>query len=360
MKQPVLSIIIPAFNAACTLPRCLGSICRQKNFTDYELIIVNDGSDDETKSIAEKYQAIHNNIVLINQENHGVSVARNTGLANAHGKYVTFVDADDKVGAKPEAFEEYKPYYTTAYQSLEYVSKIVPMPYQTIQLTPDTQYFARMVDAAEQNAADVGLANKLTAIKQDEGVYKIKIHKYSSLFNFSEKPAVKQMLLNHADIRESANFAIYRRDFLEKYNLRFEENMPLDEDMLFCMLAVLKANKVISIPDSTYFYNRHENTLSNISSSIISDHKYSIAYIQRFSILLKELQNYPQYAESYKYWTKIFALSSRPEIYNENFPADNCAKCEKQTCENCAIKETNSVLFQQNIATFLKQSSKQH
>lgn len=91
-----LSIIIPVYNVEKYLLRCLNSCANQDIASaDYEIIIVNDGSPDGSKAIAEEFVAKHPNSRLINQENGGLSVARNNGLKEARGKYVWLVDSDD-------------------------------------------------------------------------------------------------------------------------------------------------------------------------------------------------------------------------------------------------------------------------
>ena len=89
-----LSIIIPAYNAQRYLEETLRSILYQTG-TDYEVLVVDDGSTDDTPQIAAAYQHRHPNIRLIRTENRGVSHARNVGLAAATGSYVAFLDADD-------------------------------------------------------------------------------------------------------------------------------------------------------------------------------------------------------------------------------------------------------------------------
>lgn len=94
MINPVISIIVPVYNAAVYLDECIYSIINQ-SFLQCEFIFINDGSTDNSLSILEKYKAEDNRITVINQENKGVSAARNQGLAVAKGSYVGFVDADD-------------------------------------------------------------------------------------------------------------------------------------------------------------------------------------------------------------------------------------------------------------------------
>ena len=88
-----LSIIVPAYNAECTINKCIESVIGQVTKYNYELLIINDGSTDKTQEIVEAYNDL--NIVLINQDNKGFSGARNRGLDESKGKYIMFLDSDD-------------------------------------------------------------------------------------------------------------------------------------------------------------------------------------------------------------------------------------------------------------------------
>lgn len=91
-----LSIIVPVYNVADYLAKCLDSLLAQDlPQNEYEIIVVNDGSTDNSGEIAQKYADKYANITLITQANQGLSVARNTGIARAKGKYIQFVDSDD-------------------------------------------------------------------------------------------------------------------------------------------------------------------------------------------------------------------------------------------------------------------------
>ena len=92
----LISIIVPVYNIDRFVDRCLQSLTRQGlDERDFEVIIVDDGSTDCSLSICEKIAGAYNNVVLVSQDNQGVSCARNTGLDHARGDYVCFVDADD-------------------------------------------------------------------------------------------------------------------------------------------------------------------------------------------------------------------------------------------------------------------------
>ena len=111
-----LSIIIPVYNVEQYVGRCLQSCLSQSHVKadDYELVIVNDGTKDNSMQVVEEMTRGCTNITVINQHNQGLSMARNAGLKEAKGEYVWFVDSDDwiaegsisKIAAKIEATED--------------------------------------------------------------------------------------------------------------------------------------------------------------------------------------------------------------------------------------------------------------
>ena len=90
-KEPLISVIIPAYNAASVIARTIDSVLSQ-TFTDFEILVVNDGSPDtpELEAVLESYR-----IVYHKQENRGAGAARNVGVNNARGQFLAFLDADD-------------------------------------------------------------------------------------------------------------------------------------------------------------------------------------------------------------------------------------------------------------------------
>ena len=95
----MISIIVPVYNVEKYLPKCIESICRQ-TYTDLEIILVDDGSPDESGRICEEYAAKDKRIKVIHKQNGGLSDARNAGLDIAKGDYIQFVDSDDYIHPK--------------------------------------------------------------------------------------------------------------------------------------------------------------------------------------------------------------------------------------------------------------------
>lgn len=89
-----ISIIVPVYNSSRYLEKCFDSI-RDQTYTDFEVIVINDGSTDCSGEICDKYAELDNRFKIIHKENGGVSKARNIGIDNANGEYITFIDSDD-------------------------------------------------------------------------------------------------------------------------------------------------------------------------------------------------------------------------------------------------------------------------
>lgn len=108
MKPPMISIIIPCYNQAQYLDEAVSSVLSQ-SFTDWEIIIVNDGSQDATQEVAEKWAQKDSRIQVLSIENGGLANARNTGIASAKGIYILPLDADDKIASfyLEKAFEAF-------------------------------------------------------------------------------------------------------------------------------------------------------------------------------------------------------------------------------------------------------------
>lgn len=347
MSKPDLSVIIPVYNGADTIGVCLDSILRQNGMRDNEIVVINDGSRDETGKIVRQYQSQHDNILLLNQKNAGVSAARNNGIDISSGKYVSFVDADDTVGLSWESMKPYFDSYDTRFSD-RCGLKISHRQFDTMpefDLVADNDFYVRMLTAALKYKADIALAGKITF--NYDAKY-IRRHMYDKTRLFEDTTSDKRALLIHADVRENANFALYDRDFLNHSNLRFETSMPLDEDILFTMLAVLHASAVVSVPESAYVYNRCAGTASNIIDTTEAEFKYARAIVQRFSKLLPQLAVRPEWAALYTEWLHEYWVQGHDSSHlREYMPNDGCISCDCATCGDCIMRQ---ILDEKNAA----------
>ena len=95
-SEPLVSVIIPVYNSSQYIERCLDSILQQ-TYDNIEIIVIDDGSTDDSAEKIKKYLNIHDNLLFFQTENYGVSHARNIGIKNSHGDWLTFLDSDDYI-----------------------------------------------------------------------------------------------------------------------------------------------------------------------------------------------------------------------------------------------------------------------
>ena len=95
-NQSLISVIVPAYNLAHCIADCIKSIEKQ-TYPNFEIIIINDGSTDNTKNVCEELEKNHSNIRLISQQNQGISAVRNLGVRESRGEYIAFIDGDDQI-----------------------------------------------------------------------------------------------------------------------------------------------------------------------------------------------------------------------------------------------------------------------
>lgn len=202
--MPKFSIIVPIYNVEQYLGQCLESLHHQNNI-DYEIICVNDGSTDRSRDILAQWEPLFPQMKVIDRDNGGLSVARNTGLKSANGEYVVFIDSDDWV--EP-----------TMLSQLAKVARGEDM----------VCFACRRTD---NNATDI--------LKPEQA-------KGWDYYN------------HHALERREVPFVCvwqrcYRRQFLLDNRLWFREDI-LHEDNEFTPRACLKAKKIIVVPDVLYNY----------------------------------------------------------------------------------------------------------
>ena len=191
--SPLVSVIIPVYNTEQYLPRCLDSVLCQ-SFTDFELLLIDDGSSDGSGAICDAYAEKDNRIRVFHKENGGVSSARNLGLDNAKGEWVSFVDGDDFLN---EGFFEY---------------------YMIKSLKADLTYFSfRYIDAKNQTDRIEQFDNLIVSDKVsiEEYIQPIRYRSYKSCI--VDVPWGK----------------FYKKCIIDKHHLRFPEDIDFKEDEIF-------------------------------------------------------------------------------------------------------------------------------
>ena len=214
--EELVTVIIPAYNVEDYLLNCIESIMRQ-TYKNIEIIVIDDGSSDNTFEIAKKYARNRNNITVVTQNNEGVSEARNNGLDGAHGKYVLFIDADDTV---------------------------------------EPTFIEKQVKALENNdIAIVGINIIAKKKKQKLPKHKSEGNIMGALF-FDE--GVGGYVCNK----------IYRKEIITNNHLRFDKKYAILEDLIFNInyLKNAKTVKIIREPLYNYYQRKGSATRKSLKS----------------------------------------------------------------------------------------------
>lgn len=213
--MPTYSIVIPVFNAERYLESCIESVLSQKSAYAYEVILINDGSTDQSPQICDRYAQQSSCVKVIHQVNQGVSAARNAGISVAKGMYLLFLDADD--------------YWDSCFlQTLDTVTS----------QSPDLIEFGYCLFCD-----DVVYAPDLPAVEASgiTGIAYLEAHN-----NVNCMPIV------------SSCAAAFRRQFLKNYDLQFPLGVTYGEDFDFHMHCLKYAKSVSSIDEPLYWYRINE------------------------------------------------------------------------------------------------------
>jgi glycosyltransferase involved in cell wall biosynthesis len=224
-----LSIVIPAYNAANHIEKCISSLEYQDiSKSEYEIIVTNDGSLDTSGQIVEKLQEEFSNIVLLNQENQGVSMARNSAITIAKGKYILPIDADDYVKEN----------------SLGEIFSIVD--------NYDSDCYVLQVNKIDENGQLIW--------KTDYKKYDKIVHQTLASFHDSKGENIRL-----ADPDRSWAI-VYKKEIMLKYDIFYPKNVPYLEDAIFVSKYFFYAKSYMLI--NTPFYMRTVRTGSAVNSDL--------------------------------------------------------------------------------------------
>lgn len=214
MELPIVSIIIPVYNVQKYIDDCIKSVLAQ-SFKKWELILVDDGSSDNTPAICDKYEGADVRIHVIHQKNAGVSVARNTGMRVAVGTYIVFVDGDD--------------------------------------ILPEHSLKNR-VDLMKQ--ADMGIAAYEIFGEDVVSNYRMPI---CSHYRWNKGEAIQNTLLENGEIGYQGYLwnKIFLRSCIMDNNILFKEGIAYNEDRLFVVQYVMHCNNIRLTDDIVYRYRNN-------------------------------------------------------------------------------------------------------
>ena len=217
--SPKISIIVPVYKVEQYLRRCLDSIASQ-TFTDWECILIDDGSPDKSGAICDEYALRDSRFRVIHQENKGVSAARNAGLDAARGEWIGFVDSDDWVE---------KDCYETAMEI-------------AVAEKADTVCFGVRFVNGRNDFKNVHFS--------DKGLYK----------NFVQYPVYMNAVCNKLFHKNLLH------NLFQKTSIHFDEDISICEDMLFSFQILYASKKIIYLKQ--IFYNYFVNLASCTNSSL--------------------------------------------------------------------------------------------
>lgn len=200
-----VSIIVPCYSVASKLTRCVRNLLAQ-TFTDWELILVDDGSTDNTWDICNSFTKNNAHIHAVHKENGGVSSARNAGIEIAKGEFITFIDADDYV--KPD-------------------------------------YLQKLVEGQEADLVLCGFRSSTGIDFTPEPQYLIGDDLSKNI----------QAIVENDYLLYSPWCKLFRRDIIQKHQHRFDPEIRLGEDTIFCYKYLLYCYSIKVVASNSYFYD---------------------------------------------------------------------------------------------------------
>lgn len=218
-KKPIISVIIPVYNTEKYLSTCLDSVLQQ-TFSDLEIILVNDGSTDNSLQIAQQFADQDDRIRVITQENAGVSAVRNKGLSEALGEYIGFVDSDDWIS---------------------------PKMYQVL--------FSLM----KEHDADM---SEISICRTDKEINR-KNEKENQITVYTQKEYVKRFFKI-----ESQETVYYPYNKLYKRSILADNQFPpykVGEDVVSTFKAIVKCKKIVSSDEELYYYRQGSGITSRFN-----------------------------------------------------------------------------------------------
>lgn len=242
---PDISIIVPIYNAEQYLEKCIDSILNQ-TFTNFEIILVNDGSTDLTEEICKSFQKKDERIIYVSKENGGSSSAKNTGMSVAKGKYIEFVDADD---------------------------------------TLDKEYVQNLIKGAEDEI-DLCVGNVAFCKKIEEDFKREEVRLHPGVFSLQEWLKYYSEYMPKAIVGAPWN-KLYRKDIIQKESLKFDEKLRNNEDTQFNYSYLEKCQKIYVSDKPYYNYidwgksSASKGYIDNIFTVYLSTYKRAIDFLKK-------------------------------------------------------------------------------
>lgn len=277
----VLSLIVPVYNVAPFLPRCLDSLVAQ-DLTGVEIVLVDDGSTDDCPAILAGYVARYpGHLRVIRQENGGLSAARNTGLDHISGEYVAFVDSDDWI---------------------------------------DPGYYHHLLDLARRYNLDMAHGNAMYHFEGRREDYPI--YRDDLPVDVMSGREVLRWRLGNKSFLHMVWLHLYRRSFIRSLGLRFVSRL-IHEDVLWTTRAFLEAGRTAYQPTPGYHYRQRirplaPNVLDQRLDAVIAS---SVCNARGLAVMANELDGDPQLRNLIRWQLTDGALSIFHKLRKVSDPA---------------------------------------
>ena len=255
MQIPTVSIIVPVYNASNTLRRCVDSILKQE-YTDFELLLVDDGSQDESSAICDAYARQDARVQVIHKENGGVSAARNDALDRARGTFLQFVDSDDWIASS--------------------ATKL-------------------LVRAAQENNCDLVIAD-FYRVAGDRVSHRGEIEEEGVM---SQERFAAHMMDNPADYYYGVLWnKLYRRELVEKYHIRMDQNISWCEDFMFNLEYIRHAETFCALHAPIYYYIKRKGSLASQSINLAKIIKMKFMVFEYYNNFYKHVLDEEDYEKN--------------------------------------------------------------
>lgn len=264
MSNPLISIIVPVYNTEKYLPKCIESILSQ-TYTNYELILVDDGSSDRCPGICDEYADKDTRIKVIHKENGSVSSARNSGLSIAKGMFVMFMDSDD--------------YYAQDHA----LQKLVQ---QQSEQDADLVCFSYSKEDANGHFSEV---------KINKGYYEDSSFESAMLLAF---PGLNCTPNKTEYLTVSVVNKVYKRKIINDNQLTFDETLRKAEDLIFNFSYLMVCKNIVNIDECLYVYRYTPGSIMRTYNAPREIGVERSVYI--FSKILEQLKLYSVQEEKYK------------------------------------------------------------
>ncbi len=254
MEQPLVSVIVPVYNAKNHIARCIESI-RAQTYQNIEIILLNDGSRDVSLPVCEMFRRVDERILLVDKDNSGVSDTRNLGLKLARGKYVQFVDSDDYLD----------PDYTGHLVSLaeQYRTDLVIAHYNMV--------IPRDVAPLKELNSLIELGEKLRPVPAEEEAPEVRTYGFLPEGAMDKNTFALHLMDKPASFYYGVLWnKLYRRDILTRHEIFFASEVNWAEDFLFNLQYIRYAERFYSTETPGYYYVQNPQSICHTKINPVS------------------------------------------------------------------------------------------